>query len=361
MLTSAKPVEGLAWDDGRAAFPAALSQRIFNRMRSCMFCERELEKLSEEHVFPAALGGKLVVQESVCTECNNSFSKFEQPLARELAPIRLLLKIPDRYGRTPEVPATAKTKDKEYEARVKSDGSVQFKPIVIVVPGPNGSKEIVYQFATDQQKEKLRREAQEKKIQLLESEQGQGQEAEIHVSGDLKFIGSPEGLRTAAKIGYVALAYITGTVFAAGPAFSTVRAYIKNGGTKPSARLFIHQTFLEAVETGPHQHSVIIAGRHDKHRVDAIVRLFGGLAYFVALSDNYEGADFFNTLVYDACRGETNGMLFSHEQAEFLQTEDVATSAATIWDDLARSGEWFVNFVDASLQAKIAKEVKSAK
>jgi hypothetical protein len=188
---------------------------------------------------------------------------------------------------------------------------------------------------------------------------GEGQEAEIHVSGDLKFIGSPEGLRTAAKIGYITFALVAGVGFAAGPAFRAVRGYIKTGKGKQYARLFIHETFLGAVETGSHQHSVIIAGRHDKHRVDAIVHLFGGLAYFVVLSDTYEGADFFHTLVYDAHRGETDGMLFSHEQAEFLQTEDVATSADTIWDDVARSGEWFVNFLDAQIKAKLLSDRKN--
>lgn len=328
-------------------------------MPPCHFCGREFENLSEEHIFPAALGGRLIVRNCSCTECNNGFSEFETPLARELAPLRLLLRIPDRRGNPPQVDATAKTKDNQYEARIKSDGSVQIKPVVTVVPGPNGSKEIVFQFATEQQKEQMRRDAQAGKIQLLESEPGEEQEAEIHVSGDLKFIGSSEGLRTAAKIGYTTLARVAGVVFASGPAFSVVRDYIKTGNGTPCVRLFIHEYFLGAVETGPHQHSVIIAGRHDKHRVDAIVRLFGGLAYFVALSDTYEGADFFHTLVYDAYRGEIDGMLFSHEQAEFLQTEDVATSAATIWDDLARSGEWFVNFLDARIKAKLLADQKN--
>lgn len=89
--------------------------------------------------------------------------------------------------------------------------------------------------------------------------------------------------------------------------------------------------FLARSKLDPISISVILAGRRDENRVDAIVRLFGGLAYFVALSDAYDGADFFDTLVYDAYRGEIDGMLFSHEQAEFLQTEDVATSAETMW------------------------------
>lgn len=70
--------------------------------------------------------------------------------------------------------------------------------------------------------------------------------------------------------------------------------------------------------------------------MDAIVRLFGELTYFVVLSDHYDGADFCTTLVYDASRGEENGMLFAHEQAEILQMEDAATSEDTVWNDLER-------------------------
>jgi len=71
-----------------------------------------------------------------------------------------------------------------------------------------------------------------------------------------------------------------------------------------------------------HQHSIAIAARRDKHHVDAIVRLFGELTYFVVLSDHCDGADFCTSLVYDAYRGEENGMLFAHEQAEILQMKE---------------------------------------
>lgn len=88
-----------------------------------------------------------------------------------------------------------------------------------------------------------------------------------------------------------------------------------------------------------HRHAIILAGRKDKNRADAIVRLFGGLSYFVTLSDNYDGADFLKTLVFDAQRGETNGMLFSVAEAELLETDDVATSLETIWDNVRVSGQ----------------------
>jgi hypothetical protein len=91
--------------------------------------------------------------------------------------------------------------------------------------------------------------------------------------------------------------------------------------------------------------------------VDAIVRLFGELTYFVVLSDHYDGADFYNTLVYDAYRGEENGILFGHAQAELLQTEDVATSKETVWDDLESFGKNFCTFFERVVEQKRLKYI----
>ena len=172
----------------------------------------------------------------------------------------------------------------------------------------------------------MRSLAKEKGQQLIEMGPGDQVTAEIHIGGDLMVIGSPEGLQTAAKIAYVGLARLVGVQVAAGDAFREVRQYILEGKPEGVARIFTNKRYLEACQQGPHQHSISIAARRDKHRVDAIVRLFGELSYFVVLSDHYNGADFCDTLVYDAYRGEENGKLFAHEQAELLQTEDVTAA-----------------------------------
>jgi hypothetical protein len=95
--------------------------------------------------------------------------------------------------------------------------------------------------------------------------------------------------------------------------------------------------------------------------VDAIVRLFGELTYFVALSDHYGGADFCTTLVYDAYRGEENGMLFAHEQAEILQMEDVATRKDTVWGDLESFGKNFCAFMERAIEGKLLKDLAEKK
>src|SRR5439155_6294932 len=139
-------------------------------------------------------------------------------------------------------------------------------------------------FGTFVLKARLKQQAQESGYQFIEMNSGEPEHAEIHLGGDLKFIGSEEGLRVVAKMAYVGLAYRTGVKLALSDAFKEVREYIREGKGKGVVRLFVYERFLNACQQGPHQHALIIAGRKDKKRVDAIVRLFGGLCYFVTLS-----------------------------------------------------------------------------
>jgi len=334
-------------------------------MPQCLFCLREGEgdtvRSTDEHIFPAALGGNLVVKDGSCDGCNHGNSKFEQALAVELTPMRVLLQIPDRYGKVPHTTATIVTPEKTYDGRVKGDGSVIVKPLVTEEKNEKGEREFVHRFLTDSQKEKLRAQAKEKGQQLIEMGPGDPVRAEVHIGGDLMVIGSPEGLRTAAKIAYVGLAHLVGVKVAAGEAFREVRQFILEGKPEGVARIFTNKRYLEACQQGPHQHSIAIAARRDKHRVDAIVRLFGELTYFVVLSDHYDGADFCNTLVYDAYRGEETGMLFAHEQAELLQTEDVATSRDTQWDNLEGFGRNFCAFIERVADEKRQKDIAAKK
>jgi hypothetical protein len=235
------------------------------------------------------------------------------------------------------------------------------KPLVTQEKNEKGEREFVHRFLTDAQKERLREQARKKGQQLIETGPGDPVTAEVHIGGDLMVIGSPEGLRTVAKIAYVGLAHLAGVKVAAGDAFREVRQFILQGEPDGVARFFINKRYLEACQQGPHQHSIAIAGRRDKHRVYAIVRLFGELTYFAVLSDHYHGADFCNTLVYDAYRGEENGMLFAHVQAELLQTEDVATSKDTVWGNLEDFGRNFCKFLEGAVERKRLNDIAAKK
>jgi hypothetical protein len=325
-------------------------------MPRCLFCLRESADLTAEHVFPAALGGNLTVI-GTCTECVNSqssFSKeFEQPVAMELAPLRNILVIPDRRGNIPTVPVKADVDGKELDAKVLGDGTVQLTPVVTVIRSENGAvTEILYEHLTDRKKEEVRREAAEKGYELIESEARAGQKAEVSMSGALKLIGESEGLRFATKIAYTGFALRMKPDFAIRNTSDAVRAYIRTGDGTPSAKLFLDEEYLANCSQGPHQHSIVMVGRRNTHRIDAIIRLFGGLSYLVTLSEQYDGADFYDTLVYDAQRGDINGVLVGNLQSEFLQIEHVETSKGAVWNDRVASGNWLVNFIHREIESK---------
>ena len=104
-------------------------------MPRCIFCGDESDKLSSEHIFPAALGGKLELKNASCTACNNGFSKsFEQAIATRLKDFRYIFQIPDRYGKVPELFAKAEVEGKQLDVKLLQDGKVQLKP-ERVVPG----------------------------------------------------------------------------------------------------------------------------------------------------------------------------------------------------------------------------------
>ena len=63
----------------------------------------------------------------------------------------------------------------------------------------------------------------------------------MHIGGDLMLIGSQEGLRVAAKIAYVSLAYVVGNKVATGGAFSEVRQFIVEGRPEGVARIFVNR------------------------------------------------------------------------------------------------------------------------
>jgi hypothetical protein len=76
----------------------------------------------------------------------------------------------------------------------------------------------------------------------------------------------------------------------------------------------------------------------------------------VAMADNYEGADFHKTFLYDAQKGGEKQTLVLHEQSEFLQIEHVITSKYSIWNNRVESGRFFMKFLDGAIQAKLKAE-----
>jgi hypothetical protein len=66
----------------------------------CIFCGSE-EDLTNEHVFPAFMGGDLEVRDGSCRTCNKDFGIAEAALKRATIPLLNLLRIENRYGVVP--------------------------------------------------------------------------------------------------------------------------------------------------------------------------------------------------------------------------------------------------------------------
>ena len=321
-------------------------------MPRCIFCRIENEKLTEEHVFMAAIGGKLTVNGS-CVQCNNGLNKaFEEQLSRRFTHFRRIVRTSDRREELPAIDVKVGVNGKELDAKLMPDGTTQLKPVFTKIV-KDGVTEIVGEHLTENQKKEWYEKVKKGGWELVEETVTPGgKKADGSFSGELDFIDSPEMLRMVTKTAYTALAQRMGVEFAMSDTFNDVREFVRTGKGTPSAKLFLNEDVLAACHQEPHQHSIVLVGRKDKHSIDAIVRLYGGLCYFVNLASNYEGADFFDTMVYDAQHGELDKVLVVHEQAELLQMEEVTGSKKTVWNDRVKSGEWFLEFLGSAITGK---------
>jgi hypothetical protein len=328
-------------------------------MAICVFCLEE-KPPSKEHFIPAALGGKISVVDCVCEDDNNSFSgAFERDLFRELAPIRMLLRIPDREGDIPSASVVIQAEGKDYKGRIE-DGRVVLEPVVEKVRQADGTVELTGKYLTEAIKANWDKQIKDGKWVALDPPADEGAvRGEVHLGGDLEICSSIQGFRNAAKIAFLGLTRHVGAKRVLEKEFNPIREFIMSGKGDGLVRLFVLEQFLQFVQLGPHQHSLVIAARRGEHRIDAIVRIFGAMCYFVNLSSSYDGIDLYHTFVYDAERGEENGVLQTVFDAEFQQIGDVLKNPETIWDDRVRWGQRFIEYLGAEIDRAAERQANS--
>jgi hypothetical protein len=111
-------------------------------MPRCIFCRSENENLADEHVFMAAIGGKLTVNGS-CVQCNNALNKaLEEQMARRFTHFRRVVRTSDRKGGLPVIDVKVEVNGKELDAELMPDGRTQLKPVFTKIV-KDGVKEIV--------------------------------------------------------------------------------------------------------------------------------------------------------------------------------------------------------------------------
>ena len=315
----------------------------------CLFCNSDTE-LTEEHTFPAAIGGGEVLPKGTCKACNGRFSQeFEEEFVRGLTPVRYLLQVPDRRGKVPNLKAAVTVEGKGHTAKILAGGEVKIPPVRIEMKTESGGTEIIYRTFSKEDAQRLKQNVEKKGYKLEEAPIGtiaQEFHAEVYVPFD--FIGANSALRTVAKIALVSLALRAGEKLAGADTFTSTRDFISSGTGKSPARLFLNENFRKSFHIGPHQHALVLTGERKTNGVYAVVVIFGGLSYFIHLSNVYEGADFNYTYAYNAQKAERCEVLVSNEQNEFLLVHDVM-EGATAWGDVCSSADSFMTFLSGAL------------
>lgn len=71
-------------------------ERIYDAIGYCIYCG-STDRLSDEHIIPFGLGGRLVLPQSSCSSCSSKTSKLERTCQRTMyGPLRLLYGLPSR-------------------------------------------------------------------------------------------------------------------------------------------------------------------------------------------------------------------------------------------------------------------------
>lgn len=108
----------------------------------CIFCGMSDNKLTVEHVFPAFLGGDLVVRDGSCRTCNGRIGTFEQVLARETRTARQIFEIADRYGDIPHAPVEVQLEGEPWLGAInllrRADGEIELRDFVLEVRAEDG-------------------------------------------------------------------------------------------------------------------------------------------------------------------------------------------------------------------------------
>jgi HNH endonuclease len=73
--------------------------RTYRSIELCIYCG-STEELSDEHIIPMGLGGRLVLSHASCAICSSKTSKQERTCLRTMyGPLRLLYGLPSRRKR----------------------------------------------------------------------------------------------------------------------------------------------------------------------------------------------------------------------------------------------------------------------
>lgn len=284
----------------------------------CIFCRGE-ENLTDEHVFPAFMGGKLVVPSGSCECCNSDFGGAEATIKTATAPLLNLLQIKNRRGVVPSVPLAADIRGldmKNLPAFMDGVGEIQLQDTVKDSVTSEGKVLRQGFFLTRRGGDKFVERALAKGGQVRDGKVPNQIVIEASYTQTTPFAFSLEARKVAAKVALAAIALEYGIPFALSPQFDVVRgARTARGDRDLRVWIFTNEGLMGAHSRAAYLHSVMCYLSAYWRKGWAIVTLFGGLTYRVDVATEYDGKDKQFGIFYDAAaRKRINPVILADEK-----------------------------------------------
>jgi HNH endonuclease len=326
--------------------------------RHCFLCgtANAANDFTDEHVFPASIGGELIAPNATCPRCNGNCSvDFEAKFLNSVKILSSVLGIANRRGDIPSIDVSLRLDGRQFTGVLKGSGELVIQNQAEQQSTAEGKAVKRYWLFDDQSFGRLQKAAARRGERLVSEEPGRDFEFTPESFMPLDFVNSVEAKRTAAKVALTCLAAKLGQTFVCSKAFDNVRRYIREGAGDFS-RLFFNENFAACTHAGPFQHLVILSCDGQKHTVYAIVMFFGTMTYLVELSSGYEGIDFGAHYAFDARNRKEVPVFVAHLENERLAVEDVL-GGTTRFDDVAAVAQYGARVIQiaASPRPKLEK------
>lgn len=256
----------------------------------CIFCRAE-GKFTDEHVFPAFIGGELEVRNGSCERCNREFGQAEAAIKDPITPLLNLLQIENRYNVVPNARLRADIRGldlKDLPAFMDGDGNINLRDVVKETVSEDGRRLRRGFFLTKEAGERFVERARAKGLEVIERGVPNEIVIEANYTITVHFIASLAARRMAAKIALAAIALEYGTEFALTPQFDELRAARTTESMRDlPVRFFANAGLMSAYIHTPYQHSVMCYLSAGMQKGWALVTLFGGITYLVCVAKNY--------------------------------------------------------------------------
>jgi hypothetical protein len=325
-------------------------------MALCLFCGED-RKLTQEHAFPAALGGITAPRVS-CKDCNSALEvQFERYFVGQLMAHRHALRVKNsRTKKVPNVPATAQVGDFTVKLRlggdhrafaIDEDDDYQIKEVV----REDGKKGWDILALTPRGLEAAKAEAAKLGAKRFTEGEWQRLTLEPFSRGSWDFVVNDRALRAATKVAIIGLAG-TRKGLARLSSLEPARRYVRYGEGRNFARLFFNPEFTARFDGGPHQHAILYCFDFERSSIHAIVAFFGSLFYLVRLSDSARSADYGFTHAEDTLTRRVAPVIVSRFENEREAVRSIIESSTTRFDDVLSSARHYTEFMNKARKSE---------